>query len=255
MDRLLKRTPQQILRDEFTLRCNSNPRYSIRSFARFLDVSHSSISLFMAGKRSFSKETAKKIATKLNLSPVETQILMKKNDPFLSSQASSNEEVDIDLETFSMISDWVHFAILSLLEIKDSKFDSTWLAKRLNIEKAQAQVAMERLIKLNLVKEVRGRTKQTGSPIRLDNKVSTKATKNFQKQLLEKSLHSLETDPLDVRNHSSITMAIDPKSIPHAVERIKDFRRELFKELESFGTPSEVYNLSVQLFPLTKIKK
>jgi hypothetical protein len=48
-----------------------------------------------------------------------------------------------------------------------------------------------------------------------------------------------------------MTMAIDPKKLPQAKERIRDFRRGLSEFLES-GNRSEVYRINIQLMPVTK---
>jgi hypothetical protein len=46
-------------------------------------------------------------------------------------------------------------------------------------------------------------------------------------------------------------MAIDPSHMDYAIDRIKDFRRQLTAELEAKGAPQEVYNLTIQLYPVT----
>jgi hypothetical protein len=62
----------------------------------------------------------------------------------------------------------------------------------------------------------------------------------------------MENDPMPLRDLSSTTFAMDPKQVGHALKRIREFRRELSRELEEFGNPQEVYNLTVQLFPSSK---
>ena len=63
---------------------------------------------------------------------------------------------------------------------------------------------------------------------------------------------SLEQDSFEIRDHSSTTMAIDPALIPYARQRIREFRRELTEELEGKGNRSEIYNLTVQIYPVSK---
>ena len=53
---------------------------------------------------------------------------------------------------------------------------------------------------------------------------------------------------------SSMTLAIDPKLVPIAIKEIRKFRRKLTKFLESAAPAKEVYELSVQLFPISKGK-
>ncbi len=56
-----------LLREELIRRRRANPRYSLRSFARFLDVNPGSLSRVMAQKRRMAVSTAEKIADRLKL--------------------------------------------------------------------------------------------------------------------------------------------------------------------------------------------
>jgi hypothetical protein len=47
-----------------------------------------------------------------------------------------------------------------------------------------------------------------------------------------------------------MTMAIDPSKLPHARKRILEFMEALSDELE-LGDRTQVYQLGIQLFPLT----
>jgi uncharacterized protein (TIGR02147 family) len=248
---------QQILKDEFSRRSAANPRYSLRSFAKALDVSPTILSLVMSGKRPLAKKTALKIADRLALTPLQMQLLMAKTRPQAKEApvgASAYEFDAISLETFSVISDWIHYAILSLLEIPNVKSDAKWIAKALNINEVAAQSALDRLQQLGMIKKSKGKWKQSSMPIKVENKVSTSATRKFQAQLLQKAMASLENDPIEVRDFSSMTLAIDPELIPYAIEKIRAFRRELTADLESKGNAKEVYNLTVQIFPVSKVK-
>ena len=244
--------PIQILSSEFTERSRRNPRYSLRAFAKSLGISHTVLSLVMSGKRSLSRKAAMIVAENLDLGPKKSAALISSTGKKAAPHLLANTYNLIDLETFHLISDWVHYAILSLLEIPESHFEPKWMAKRLGINETQAKIAMSRLVDLDFVANENGKWRQTGKPIKVENEVSTVSTKKFQRQLIEKSLESLDNDPIEKRDFSSTTMAIDPKHIPYAKERIRQFRRELCSELEVKGNPKEVYNLTVQIYPVTK---
>ncbi|MGZ3695672.1 MAG: TIGR02147 family protein, partial [Bdellovibrionota bacterium] len=81
---------------------------------------------------------------------------------------------------------------------------------------------------------------------------STPSTRNFHRQLLEKALESLDHDPIEKRDFSSITLPMSASQIPYAKERIRQFRRELAAELGQKTNPKEVYNLTVQIYPVSK---
>ncbi|HUP58360.1 MAG TPA: DUF4423 domain-containing protein, partial [Bdellovibrionota bacterium] len=163
-----------------------------------------------------------------------------------------SEFEQIGVDTFSIISDWYHYAILSLLETPDSKLDPRWIARRLGISLAEAAGAVERLKRLDLIEKRAGRWGQKGKRIRVDNVEASAAARKFHRQLLTKALESLENDPKPVRDFEGITLAFDPREMPYAIERLNSYARELAVELQKRGRPSEVYELAVQFFPVSR---
>ncbi len=246
--------PQWLLQQELARRCKKNARYSLRALANSLGLSHTVLSLALSGKRKLSKNACLKIADALTLSPEETKKMMNSRKPQkLESLPLVSPEI-LDVDTFAVISDWYHFAILSLLELPNSKLDSRWIAKSLGISSVEARLAIERLKRLKMISEKNGKWKQTTKSLKIDSTQSTAATRKFQKQILEKAIESMENDPIEKRDHTSITFTMDSKSVSYAKERIRQFRRELCAELESIGTPNSVFTISVQLFSMNQEK-
>jgi uncharacterized protein (TIGR02147 family) len=250
---------RQMLQRHFSERLRKNPQYSLRSFARTLGLSPTILSLVLNGKRSLSKKALAKVVERLTLNPDEVALL--ENELQARRQykhgvgaysASSIEFQQLTMDQFEMISHWVHYAILSLLEIPGEKLERNSISKRIGIHPLDAQAAIERLERLGLLEQdEKGRWKQSGAPLKLENRISTAATRNFHHGFLEKARESLEIDPIEKRDFSSVTFAMDPKLVPYALEKIRAFRRSLMKELETMSPPEEVYHLSVQLFPLS----
>jgi uncharacterized protein (TIGR02147 family) len=111
--------------------------------------------------------------------------------------------------------------------------------------------SLERLKKLDLVEFKSGRWVATGKSLATQTDIPNAALKSANRQYLEKALVSLEVDPVEIRDVTGITMAIDAKKLPIAKEMIRDFRRNLARVLET-GNKSAVYRLNVQLFPISK---
>jgi uncharacterized protein (TIGR02147 family) len=232
------------LEQELSKRVSRNRSYSQRSFARSLGISHTLLSLVLSQKRGLSPKTLKKIGERLGwaddeLTQVRTDIPREDFDP-------------IALDTFALISDWYHYAILSLLELRESRLEPAGISKRLGTTPAEAKLAIARLKRLNLISLKDGRWKQSGKPIIVENAYSTAATRKHQQQILRKAEESLENDPFERHDLSSTTFVMDPKLVGFARERIRQFRRRLVRELEGMGNPSAVYELAVQIFPLSK---
>src|SRR5207302_616070 len=111
--------PRTILRAELTRRCQKNPRYSLRAFARALGMSHTVLSLILSGKRPVPRRTGARMAESLGLDPAQRRAFLSLGDPEPGAAEDAAYE-RMELDRFELISDWHHFAILSLLEIPRS---------------------------------------------------------------------------------------------------------------------------------------
>lgn len=73
--------------------------------------------------------------------------------------------------------------------------------------------------------------------------------RKFHKQHLVNAAIALEEQDFSKRNLSGLTMAIDSKKLPEALELIREFRSRMSSLLES-GEKDSVYHLGIQLFQL-----
>jgi transcriptional regulator with XRE-family HTH domain len=242
-----------LIRSELARRTQRNPRYSLRAFAKASGVSHTVLSLVLNGKRPLSRKAALKLADFLGLDPeVRSAFLTSRDIEGTPSPAVDFQQISLD--TFAVISDWYHYAILSLLELETSRFEARWIARALSITENEAQLAIDRLTRLGLVEvSANGRARQSSKPLKVENTVSTSATRLFHRQLLEKALEALESVGADERDYSSMTLAMDPALVPYARKRIQGFRRELSAELEAKGKARAVYQITMQVFPVSQI--
>jgi plasmid maintenance system antidote protein VapI len=245
-----KSVPVDLLRQALLERAQKNPAFSMRAFARATGISHTVLSLVLSGKRSLSKKAAAKLADYLELNPEDRLRVMN-----TYSKAKPVEFSSLSLDAFSVIADWYHYAILSLLDLPKENFgaklEARGIARRLGITVLEAKLAIERLQRLDLIYQSEdGRWTSKGRSLKVDNTISTPATRKFHKQLLEKAADSIERDDISERAISAVSLAIDASQIDFAKERIRNFRRELMAELEAKGHPDSVYFLTIQLFPV-----
>jgi uncharacterized protein (TIGR02147 family) len=244
-------TPREFLQHELTRRIQMNPRYSLRAFSKALGMSHTVLSLVLSGKRPLSKQSLQKVGAIFSIDPQTMDRFSKKKSVEAAEQRAEVAARQLSLDTFALVSDWYHYAILSLLETDRTDLDPTWISRRLGITTTEARSAIERLLRLELIAQVDGVWKQVGGPIRIDATLGTAATRKFQKQLLEKAMFSLENDAPELRDVSSITFAFDPGRLAEVAQEIRKFRREFCERQEKLGQPQEVYNLTVQFYPVS----
>lgn len=243
-----------LLLNELTRRVERNPRYSARAFAKSLGISHTLLSLILSGKRRVSKKLLKKMVGTLSISADDVLALQIQGrvPPPIDEDIADVEYKQISLDTFNLLADWQHYAILSLMELPNAKLDARWIARRLGISPLDAKLAVERLKRLKFIAFKDGKWKQSTPPLKVENTEASAAATKHHKQLLKKAEDALENTAFAERDFSAMTFALDPKLIPIARKKIAAFRRRLVRELEAQGKPKEVYHLTVQIYPITK---
>lgn len=253
------------LKGELSRRSARNRRYSLRAFARALSLDPGLLSKVLAGQASLSLKAALKVVAALHLAPDEQRLFMEsiadehkqKELSSVSPEFAQYEppEVDeLDLETFRVIADVTHYALLELTFVEDFESSPAWIAGRLGISLDEAETAMRRLLQLGLLEtDENGFLRKVNRSLTTKNKnVTTPAHKRHQLQVLDLSIAALENEPLETRSHTSMTMAIDPEKLPVAKKMIQDFMDGLCEFLES-GKRKRVYQLGVGLFPMDEL--
>jgi transcriptional regulator with XRE-family HTH domain len=240
---------------EYAERRARNAAYSLRSFSKLLKLDPSTVSQLLSGKRNGSQKLIAKLCDRLN-APPQLRLMLLKAEHAENENASTGETQfqQITLDSFAVISDWYHYAILELTYCKDFKSDPAWIARRLGITAIDVKAAIERLKRLNLLLEEDGVLKDSnGHLTNISQGLSVPALKNLQRQVLTMALESLDNTPVEERDITSMTMAIDPVLLPVAREKIKKFRRSLCKFLETNGR-TRVYQLGIQFYPVSKFE-
>lgn len=238
---------QSLLHQELIKIRIRNPAYSLRAYSKKLGISHSALSEILNGKRNVSKKLAQRLAQRLCLSPeqVDAMLFGKIQTP----TSKQRRALELAADHFHIVSDWYYFAILSLCETKEFPGTSLFISDYFELDQRVAQTILDRLVRLGLLKFERGKYRATGKEYASSDGVGSVSVRKHHFQTLELAKASLEEDPLEERDFTSMTMAIDPKNIPEARKLIRKFRDDLSCLLE-VGEKKEVYKLSLQLFSL-----
>ncbi|QDK44515.1 hypothetical protein DOM22_04755 [Bdellovibrio sp. ZAP7] len=237
----------EIIKTELLRRKRDNKSYSLRAFADFLEISPGRLSELLSGKRSLSKKMKIKISERLGLSEMNELLETQPQNLTFSDRTDYHF---LSNDAFTVLADWYHFAILSLADTADFKADPKWIAKRLGISILEATEALARLRKVGAIKLSGSKMTKTNKSVRAGNGLDSQALRISHRQSIEQAVISLNETPVDLRDISSITMAIDLKKLPIAKKIIQEFRHKMADVMES-GNQTEVYNLNIQLVPVS----
>lgn len=238
------------LQKTYAERCRRNPQYSLRAFAKALDIDSSTLSALIRRKRPLTAKTAQRLIGNLGITdPSHSQSLLL--EVLGESDKNAPEYHQLEIEAAEVISSWEHFAIRSLLQLDGYRPNTKQVARRLNIPHGIALEALNRMQRLGLVVQQGEIWLDTGTNLAMPANVPSAALRGALRQCMVKAIDSLEKDPLDVRDMSGTTMAIASGKLPEARKLILDFRRRLCAFLED-GPKNSVYRLNIQLFPLSQ---
>jgi uncharacterized protein (TIGR02147 family) len=254
---------QAKIRSHFAQLQRKNPAFSLRAFALKLDISPSALSEIMAGKRKISKKMALKLLDRMYLDPKEAEEIKILFDGKASPETIENDSkvllqkykkninfLKLTSDQFNVISEWQHFALLSLMETVEFQSDIDWMAQRLSISVPEVQKTLQRLIDLNLVAKKYNRYTPTNESLITSDDVSNQAVRKSHYEDLKLAEKTLDHCPVELRDFTAVTVAVDKSKIQEAKRMIREFQDSLTQFLED-GKKDEVYKLTFYMYPLS----
>ena len=246
------------IKERLTQKQSMNTSYSMRAFARDLGMHSATLSQILQGKRNLPFKRANEVVERLQLSPKEKRLFM---ESFYQVKTSLDnikvgfvdERQVLDESYYTVIAEWEHYAALELFNLKGFEFSPQNISKKLGIKKNRAEVVIRNLLSSKLIaKDSNGIFRSTYSSIKTTEDVSSQAIKKAHESALEIGAQKLNDVDVQLRDFSSITLAVDMDKLPEAKNIIREFRRKmeiLFKNTE----PTEVFRMAIQFYPLSEI--
>jgi uncharacterized protein (TIGR02147 family) len=156
---------------------------------------------------------------------------------------------------YEYYSKWYYSAVLTLLDFYDFADDYKALASKLSpaITVSEAKKAISLLETLGLIE------KKANNGYYLTNKIVSTgdhcrsiAVKTYQEETMRLALESVSRHASEKRNISTVTITLAESDLDEINQIIKNFRSTLLNVARDTKNPDKVYQLNVQLFPLTE---
>lgn len=264
---------RQFLRSWYDAEKQRLPAFSYRYFARKAGfASPNFLKLVIEGERNLSDESVDRFLRVLGLRDHEATFfrdlvswnqarsLAEKNVLFERVIASKrfHEWRKLDASRLEYLRHWYYPAIRELAAHPDFEASPDWIGPRLLTRVSREEIlrALQVLEELGVLerdpdgKLVRGtRTLSTGPRVPGEAKVVAKA---FLREMMEQASESLDAVPADLREVAAITVALRPETVPELKDRIRRFRYEMLERCDQDEGATEVYQMNLQLFPLTR---
>jgi uncharacterized protein (TIGR02147 family) len=254
-----------LLEEELKRRKRVNARFSLRTFAKMIGADPSHLSKILQCDKPLTPNIAKRFIEKSELSETEKSLFWDsfirereksfgdKNiglEDIIAQRTSPNENSPLSNETFYVISEPYHWAIVEMANNPVYGNDPEKIAQKIGYSVVEVTSAIQRLVRCGFLKKTEGGVEPVKSTWELSqgDAVSNTAQTLHQKRVMEKAAIALDRVPSDSQAQSAMTLVVDASKMIIAQQKIQNFMTQLSQELNSAS--GEVYQLSLSLFPV-----
>jgi uncharacterized protein (TIGR02147 family) len=161
----------------------------------------------------------------------------------------------LDKKKMTVFEKWFYVVIRELINFYKYKGSSAALAHLVEptIRRSQAEEAIRYLEELELIKkDADGTYRQVDSAITSGDEVKSLHLANFQIATLDLAKRALQKVPAAERDISVLTMTLSRDTFQMVKSEIQFVRKRIAKLAVDEDKPDRVYQLNMQLFPLSK---
>lgn len=230
----------------------------MRAYALYLGIDPSTLSKVFLGKRKLPKAMAAQVAEKLGLTDLDSHDFMKS---VLKAEEGGLvkptrvtpfwEEIEFANHS-SIVRDWEYYAVLNLVGLDDFVSDVSLMADRLGLSEGRVGKVVSDLLELGFLSET-----PTGEWVRIKPSFSTIDEVANEDLVfahiseLEIAAEKLQKEPMSRRGAYSSIVKTNAKSVSKLKSLGMEYLEKMTKVLET-GPREEVYQLGIQIVPLTK---
>ena len=142
-----------VLRAELTRRCARNPSYSLRAFARALDVDHATLSQILRGRRALTRDTILQLGQRLGLEPARLEAFVRDAEAVRDGPPAYSPSLDAS----AIVGDPLHHQLLALTHTEDFRGESPFVAQVLDTTPDAINVVLQRLLRFGMLRMNEGR--------------------------------------------------------------------------------------------------
>lgn len=252
-------------------RKRENSRFSYRSFAQKAGFTSSGLYLALVqGRQNLTEALLPKFIRGLGLKEKEEQYfshLMEFTHAINGKTKQHYFEKMLPLMPLAIkrpISDqkeyyscWYYVAVRESLSILNIRNDYVSLAQFLSpsIKPMEARKAVKVLASLGLIKKTQqGYWKSVDTTLLSGAEMGPWVIRSFQAEMMERAKQSLELHPKEKREISTSTFSISATGLERVQVTLKSIQKKVMAIVQSDSKEDRVYQLNMQLFPLSEMK-
>ena len=258
------------LRDYYTNHKKRFPFFSYRHFCMKAGLKSPTIfKEIVDGKRNMTSKMLPLFIRGLNLNPVDTHYFValvhfnqsksiEEKIHCLERMQELKQKIPqqiVPIDQYALYAKWYHLILRELACIIPWKGDYGVLAKAVNppIKKSEAYEGISFLLRKGfLTLQEDGTYRQTSQAITSGTEVTSIGIRNFNEQMTRRGADAVSEFPRSMRDVRTMVIGISGRSYSLIKHEIREFMDRVAQIVDNDHASNRVYNLGVQLFPLSK---
>lgn len=257
---------QKYMRDFYEQEKRHKPHISFRYLGNRMDLDPGFLLKVIQGKHHLAKRSVESVCRFFKFSEKESRYF----DVLVSyGKAKTNSDIKLYFERlmtlrgantkpvqasqYAFYQKWYHSAIHALLSIYEFRGGFKKLGSLLtpSITARQAQESIRLLMKIGLVTRGEdGIYHPTDDFVTTGEKWQSAAIREYQKETIKLSTQALDLHPKEIRDISTVTVALSQRDLPEIREKIRQLRQSILSH-EHDNKPDTVFQVNIQLIPLS----
>ena len=261
---------RKFLRDYYDAHKAASPAFSFRYMSMRAGINSSAFYKYIIdGARNLSKASILKTCAMLKLPDRDAEYfenlvffnqartVKEKNLYFerLTRLRGDFEKRRVEEAQFTFYGDWTHSAVRELLNCVAFKGDDAGLAALLvpSVTPEQARESVRLLSRLGLIrKDAQGRWKQTDAVLTTGGQIAAREVVEFQRRMIRLALEAFDVFSKEERLMSTLTLSISDETRDQFKRRLREMASDLLEQARRDERPRRVYQLNMNLFPLSR---
>lgn len=255
---------RSVLKFEYNLKIQKNKSYSLRAFARDLQITPSRLSEILSGKQGLSPQKALHLAKQLKYNKKKSEWFCNlvsseySRSPYIKAQAKEKlrpflNGVEQEALSYEMpfVVQKIHFIIRRLTQVKNFQSDPKWIAKKLSEPEAKIKKAISEMLRAGMLKkEASGELFiNENYSVHTNNSKSTTIASNLYKDCFNDIITAKEKFPLSQRHAGIHFFSYNKNQIEEIKSLIQEFEDKLDHLTYKTQDPDSVYMVMISLNP------
>ncbi|WP_374029944.1 DUF4423 domain-containing protein [Bdellovibrio bacteriovorus] len=246
----------ELLHNEFIKRQVKNPRYSIRAFAKSLQIEAGALVRIMYKQRIATPTTAKLLLKALDVPPNQHTLILEQLEQtrkIAREQKKKSEIYVFPTKDFEEHMDALHIYVLEALNLRQFQNINRLhaVADALDIPEQKLQEVINQLIVLGAIEVIEEKFKVLFKSFPIVSTVSyTERQRKLLKEFIKKSDEAIDKWSPDKNEYSFHSIPISDADVEKVKAILRRARSRIHAIAEKRAKPTHLYAVSLAMYPL-----